>query len=648
MLLFNSVLLSLIPLAVAGGGARVCKNAPYAKMQQFANYAPAQQYCQSHYPGPTCTKTSTRPASTTTSTIISTVTTTQTISTSACSTTSTVTSLTTSATTTTAFSTAVATAVVTDTDTTTALATATSTVLTTSTSLTTQTLTSTITNTATSTQTVVQTLGLRLMARDPKLNKYDALAGPWASASAHMMRCGWQCFGVGCSCIQTDVTLTKWVGQVKTSTVYTTKKSTVTTSVTATNGFVCTATTLATVGTTSVETAAVTASTTSTAFTTVTEDTTTTALTTSTSEPRMLSLSLPFLHKGSGRDHEEVFQGQQIVDVLQDVSDDIKENNPDFELWRRLAGEGRSALRNEELSNVDQSSQNLKGTEKFGKQTNPGWKLDKWKFLPMLNLTLSRAADNFKWFVFVETDTYLTWQNLLDHLHTFDPKEAWYLGLRYNYTGATFAYGGSGFAVSRPAMEKVVTEYRTRKDHWEDFTAGHWAGDAVLGTAFEAVGLDVTVDPSATWMSYGVGEAGYHGLNESFLCARPISYHHMSPEDIQGMWNFEMPRSRDRTLGNPQHRDILTEYILPQMISWPVREHWNNYANSDYGPVESVADCQDICEGIQNCVQYMLSSESRCLLGSNGRLGSRSDQEETAGWMIERMREFTDQMPKCA
>ena len=41
-----------------------------------------------------------------------------------------------------------------------------------------------------------------------------------------------------------------------------------------------------------------------------------------------------------------------------------------------------------------------------GKSENPGWKLDKWKFLPMINRTLQMRSDKH-WYVFAEADTFV-------------------------------------------------------------------------------------------------------------------------------------------------------------------------------------------------------------------------------------------------
>lgn len=83
-------------------------------------------------------------------------------------------------------------------------------------------------------------------------------------------------------------------------------------------------------------------------------------------------------------DHSELFYGHQVIDVLSTVSEDIRLNNPDFELYRRLQHGGRAALRPEELSGTAVKPDDSGNS---GKSSLPAWKVDKWKFLPMFNHT---------------------------------------------------------------------------------------------------------------------------------------------------------------------------------------------------------------------------------------------------------------------
>ncbi|KAH0078466.1 alpha-1,2-mannosidase, partial [Aureobasidium melanogenum] len=181
-------------------------------------------------------------------------------------------------------------------------------------------------------------------------------------------------------------------------------------------------------------------------------------------------------------DFEEDFENHHIVDALENVSSHLKETSPDFDLWRRLKQYGRTILRVEELSGksiwVDHGA---------GKANNPGWKLDKFKFLPMVNGTLHEYPDK-KWYIFVEPDTFIFWQNMLVYLSNLDWTKPYYLGGQMQIGDVLFGQGGHEFIVSRPALQNVVTHYQAHQKEYEDFTDGHWAGDCVLGKAFKDSG----------------------------------------------------------------------------------------------------------------------------------------------------------------
>ena len=233
-------------------------------------------------------------------------------------------------------------------------------------------------------------------------------------------------------------------------------------------------------------------------------------------------------------DFDEMYQGERIVDVLASVSPEIKEAHPDFSLYRRLRVEGRAALRTTELTGSDSSV-----SANTGKAENPGWKLDKWKFLPMMNLTLHRHP-NMKWYLFVEPDAFVFWATMLQYLGELDHTRPYYLGGQINIGDITFAHGGGGFAVSHEALRRVVEHYIMHKKYWEDFTDGHWAGDCVLGKAFKDAGAPLTYAwPIFQSEDIGVMPYGRVDNGRRLWCHPTVSYHHLHRDVIDDMWNFE-------------------------------------------------------------------------------------------------------------
>jgi hypothetical protein len=96
-------------------------------------------------------------------------------------------------------------------------------------------------------------------------------------------------------------------------------------------------------------------------------------------------------------DFEETFQDQKILDTLQYVSQHLRDEHTDFELYRQLQQHGRSFF-------TDVGSDEEEDRANWLNVKNTGWKLDKWKFLPMVNQTLYDFPD-VKWYIFSDCKT---------------------------------------------------------------------------------------------------------------------------------------------------------------------------------------------------------------------------------------------------
>lgn len=95
-------------------------------------------------------------------------------------------------------------------------------------------------------------------------------------------------------------------------------------------------------------------------------------------------------------DYEEDYQGVRIYDALEFVDKNTRDTHPDFELWRRLKAQGREAIISSGFGKAGTDISSWTGNK-----DNPGWKLDKWKFLSMVKKTLLEYPD-MKWYVFAE------------------------------------------------------------------------------------------------------------------------------------------------------------------------------------------------------------------------------------------------------
>lgn len=235
-------------------------------------------------------------------------------------------------------------------------------------------------------------------------------------------------------------------------------------------------------------------------------------------------------HKVIVSDFEEDIDGIRTHDVFRNASDQLRANS-DFSLYNRARAGGRTALLEQDNTKVANGPR--------GMMDNPGWKLDKWKFLPMIQ-EARKYRPEARWFVFLEADTYPFWPNLLAWLEHFDSSKKFYLGNQMQIGNNLFAHGGSGFMLSHGAMHAVADYHAERVEEWEQTTSAEWAGDCVLGMALAKIGIGLTwswphVTTQSVWMQDAIGEG--FGLHQ--WCYPPVAFHHMTPADVQKVWDFD-------------------------------------------------------------------------------------------------------------
>lgn len=230
-------------------------------------------------------------------------------------------------------------------------------------------------------------------------------------------------------------------------------------------------------------------------------------------------------------DFAETIGGVQVHDVLRGVDDEVKQTVPDFNLYNRLRLYGRTGLLPSDNTQEENGA--------FGMPNNPGWKLDKWKFLPMIDESLQRKPDA-KWFVFMEADTHIEWPNLMAWLARLDPDQPLYLGTETQIADVLFAHGGSGFVISNSAM-RLVSEYRReRVAELDEYTDAHWAGDCVLGKVLADAGVPLTFSwPLLQNSRLGEVEPLTNAFYRQPWCYPIVGFHHLTPLDVEQMWRFD-------------------------------------------------------------------------------------------------------------
>lgn len=233
-------------------------------------------------------------------------------------------------------------------------------------------------------------------------------------------------------------------------------------------------------------------------------------------------------------DFDEEIEGVKIHDVLKYMDPEVTHQVSDFDIYNRITRSGRTGLDEHDFADEANSA--------IGKPNNPGWKLDKWKFLPMAQEALKQKRDA-KWFVFMEADTYFSWPTLLAWLAKFDHKKAYYIGTETQIGDVIFAHGGSGFLLSNPALTKASDEYAKRRTELDHYTDAHWAGDCVLGKVLADAGVGLHFSwPILQNSNLGeLDEFSTHLYREPW-CYIAAALHHLTPKDIENLWKYEQKR----------------------------------------------------------------------------------------------------------
>ncbi|KAB2576531.1 hypothetical protein DBV05_g4800 [Lasiodiplodia theobromae] len=372
-------------------------------------------------------------------------------------------------------------------------------------------------------------------------------------------------------------------------------------------------------------------------------------------------------------DVDEEVDGHHVHDTLDSVADSVKTANAeDFALYRlqqELHAQGVN------LGKIITNSSEMR---------SKAWVLDKWKFLPLMEKALAAApGPHTKWFVFVEADTAFVWSNLLRWLKWFDPEKPWYIGGQTWAGGSAFAHGGTGFILSRAALERLVDHLAQHPNVYPSLTADNFAGDLVLALALKSVDVPLT-------MGFPIlqGETPYKlDYTEFHWCHPVVTWHHMSPGWVEKMWEFEQEFLRrvesnhggDWMRGRHQegveeaqrkewdmvmrHYHVFEEFVAPY-VRVSEKANWNNFSPDilqpamvkELGQETGKEGCKKACEKLERCIQWSWvkdRGDGVCRTAEVMRRGEVPDEtdwngvEMTSGWIVERVDEFMRRMEGC-
>ena len=331
-------------------------------------------------------------------------------------------------------------------------------------------------------------------------------------------------------------------------------------------------------------------------------------------------------------DLDETIHGRRAIDILANLPRAYRDNdneghpNPDYanyEAMYALAREGKLTVKNDPAR---------------GKN---GWRLDKYKFLAEVERAWAmRPGRDF--YVFYETDTYISWDNMFRFLSTLDPDALLYMGSPSpgrrdddRKVDTWFANGGPGFVLSRGAMEKLLERQSSPINgqytdapfslKWLELLRSDPCGDSVLGWALYNAGVSL----KGFFPLFNTYAAHTLPYTERLWCHPFLTMHKLKVEDMVALWKWENGR---RTLGRPLLYSDLYDF-LPVAAS-EVRYNWDNTNWDRLAPgrdtyEDSLEACKQACEDSPICLQYHWQGEQtrKCVLQRFINLGVAKDPE---------------------
>ncbi|ELR02596.1 hypothetical protein VC83_08869 [Pseudogymnoascus destructans] len=150
------------------------------------------------------------------------------------------------------------------------------------------------------------------------------------------------------------------------------------------------------------------------------------------------------------------------------------EGQPDFDLYNNQK-ELRQLGQNMDLLRTEWNSE-------------AAWRLDKYKNLYTAQKAWNLAPDR-DWYLYIDADTYISWANLSLWLATLDATKPLCLGSQVDVGRPPFAHGGSGYLLSKPAMQLLVgVDRKSLAKEFDKNATTACCGDQELGrTLFKKV-----------------------------------------------------------------------------------------------------------------------------------------------------------------
>ncbi|KAJ9473839.1 hypothetical protein PHBOTO_003915 [Pseudozyma hubeiensis] len=321
-----------------------------------------------------------------------------------------------------------------------------------------------------------------------------------------------------------------------------------------------------------------------------------------------------------------------------------------------------------ELKALVESNQDLDDMS----QKDGGWKLDKYKFLPAVAEAYRRWPGK-KWYVMVEADTFLFWNQLVKWLGELDEKKQLMMGhpsfCDYDEQSTMFTHGGSGIVLSGATVEASFGQDADFEHTHDDLIQKSAFGDALLSKSiYDSPLINFTELSPEGGERFNSDPPRVLKFTRGNWCSPIMSFHHITPSDAAHLYDFQ--RRIEPKLSSTdvvRWSDIWDEFIpaflkeaMQQVgrwdgdsvlkmdsvepgevgvIGWQAIEDWDS-ETKDFG-TRDAAECQRMCRGEKDCLMWEWRKGDgefgKCRYTSDflriGVTKPKADDGLTTGWM---------------
>ena len=339
----------------------------------------------------------------------------------------------------------------------------------------------------------------------------------------------------------------------------------------------------------------------------------------------------------------QMIGGHQVYNALENITDSTKDEEKDFELYNKIQTAQRAHL---DLSTFKEDNEH---------------NLDKWGVIPSLFAAYAMHPEK-KWFMFIESDTYVSMSNLLPWISKLDGSKPIFAGAQVMIGDVELAHGGSGILISNPALEAIYDMARRKgfTHSWEYQVSKNCCGDKVLADLFHEAGIRLT-------RSFPLiqGETPFSlDWGKHHWCKAAVTWHRMKPAIIDTLWTFERNWSTTNAISSDYSkaesyqpilfRDLFQSLLLPVISSSPNISNWDNLASSlEYTDSSGSGQfahmtfdsCRAACDLRDECLQFAWEP-NRCRLGNVVHLGESVDADKrmSSGWVLRRVERYGQQV----